>query len=184
MGEVTKLTTIDRTHTAIHEAGHAVACVRLWETGRVVERVTIDRTGSQLGSHLAEEITFPADEPETAEQRREFENEAIYSCAGYAALIAAGYDEATAVLGCDPDFDIADYVTEEPLAEIKQEAVALMQRPKNIKAVSRVAEELLQRTTLDPLDVEVLIEIADGDATEDDYQTYLILKAKSETEPP
>ncbi len=59
-----------------------------------------------------------------------------------------------------------------------------MQRPKNIKAVSRVAEELLQRTTLDPLDVEVLIEIADGDATEDDYQTYLILKAKSETEPP
>ena len=179
MGEVTKLTTIDRTHTAIHEAGHAVACLRLWGTARDTGNITIERTDTTLGHHAAEEITFPANEPETAEQRQEFEKEAIYACAGYAALIAAGYDEATAVLGCDPDFDIADHVTEEPLAEIKQEAVALMQRPKNIKAVSRVAEELLERTTLDPSDVEVLIEIADGNATEDDYQTYLTLKAKS-----
>lgn len=179
MGKVTKLKTIDRTHTAIHEAGHAVACLRLWETGRDTGNVTIDRTGSKLGSHLAEEIIFPANGPVTAEERQEFENEAIYSCAGYAALIAAGYDEATAVLGCDPDFETADYVTERPLAEIKQKAVALMQRPENIKAVSRIAEELLQRTTLDYWDVEVLIEVADGNVTEEEYQTVLALKTES-----
>ena len=179
MGEVTKLTTIDRTHTAIHEAGHAVACLRLWGTARDTGNITIERTDTTLGHHAAEEITFPANEPETAEQRQEFEKEAIYACAGYAALIAAGYDEATAVLGCDPDFDIADRVTEIPLAEIKQEAVALMQQPANIKAVSRIAEELLQRTTLDPWDVDVLMEVANGNVTEEKYQTLLALKTES-----
>ena len=179
MGEVTKLMTIDRTHTAIHEAGHAVACFRLWGLARDTGNVTIDRTGSKLGHHAAEEITFPANGPVTAEENREWENEAIYSCAGYAALIAAGYDEATAILGCDPDFDIADRVTEIPLAEVKQEAVTLMRRPGNIKAVSTVAEELLERTTLDSSDVEIFIEVADGNATDEEYQRFLALKAWS-----
>ncbi len=108
---------------------------------------------------------------------REFENDALYACAGYAAVLAAGYTESEAEEGCGSDFETAEKVSSQPLEFIKQEAAAMMRQPENVRAVVRVAEELLKRKTIsDPDEVEIMIEIADGGATEDDYLVYLALK--------
>ena len=165
---------MDERTTAIHEAGHVIAFYRLFGDVRYGGRVTIKPTEDAAGSHKAEYLWFPADNEETPEERAAFDNEAVYACAGYAAVLAAGYSEGEASAGCESDFDEAKKVTK-PLATIKQEAVALMSRPENVNAVRRIADELLMRTTLDPEVVDVLVDVADGKTTEEEYQRFLAL---------
>ena len=151
--------------TAYHEAGHAVAFCRLFNN-RMAGNVTINPDDLTRGKHEAEDA-----------EQHELDDEAIYACAGYAALVAAGYSELEALSGCESDFEIAKLIGSTSLATSKQLAIGLMSRPENIKGVDSVANALLERQTLDPFDVEALIEIADGKATEEEYQTYLTLKA-------
>ncbi len=54
--------------------------------------------------------------------------------------------------------------------------MALMMQPQNIAAVARVAGKLLSISTLESDEVEILIDVADGEATEQDYQRYLAMK--------
>ena len=92
--------------TAIHEAGHAVAFYRLFgDAARYGHTLTIEPHEDLLGSHRAEELVFHGVGELTAEQRLAFENEAIYSCASYAALLAAVQKATTtrAAIGCKGD---------------------------------------------------------------------------------
>ena len=162
---------MDDEQTAIHEAGHAVAFYRLFE-GRYGGPLTIEPTEETSGSHKAEELTFSLDvEDEDVLDGRE--REGVYACAGYAALVAAGYPDDVAQLGCESDFEVATETSERDLAVVKLEAVELMSRPENITAVQRIAQELSSRKRLDSDVVDVLIEVADGIATEDEYQRFL-----------
>ena len=160
------------THTAIHEAGHAVAFVRLWPNARISDNVTIEREQNTLGYHRAEEICFPAiDDPdEITRLDSEFEKEAIYCCAGYAALVAAGYSEEEALLGANSDFAKAKEVADLSMEEISKKSVELMTQPDNIAAVAKVADELLRRKTIYGDQVETLVELSDGEITDDDYR--------------
>ncbi len=155
--------------TAIHEAGHAVASVRLFPD-KLVLGVSIEPEPDKgrLGTHAAEELTVLCSTPDE-QAAASFEAEATYSCAGYAAVLAAGYPEAEAIAGCESDFAEAG-----DLLDIgKSKGVEQMQRPKNLRAVKHVAEELSRLRYLDGEHVEVLIDLADGEMTEEEYQTYL-----------
>jgi len=90
-----------RKKTAIHEAGHAVAFYRLCgDDGRYGGRLTIEPHEELLGSHSAEELLFPWHEEVTAADQQAFENEALYACAGYAAMVAVDCTEKDALAGC------------------------------------------------------------------------------------
>jgi len=167
--------TKDLRKTAYHEAGHAVAFMRLFES-RYPGRLTIISKDGVEGSHSAEELIFPYTESETPEQREAFENEAIYACSGYAALVAAGYSKEKAEQGCDSDFQKAQEGSNKPLEAVKQEAVLLMSQPDNVRAVSRIAEELIKEKTLEPDQVDILLDVADGNITEEEYSQYLMIK--------
>ena len=163
--------------TATHEAGHAVAFYRLFgDAARYGHTLTIEPHEDLLGSHRAEELVFHGVGELTAEQRLAFENEAIYSCAGYAAVLAGGYSDEEALAGCGSDFDKAERACDVRLDVSKENAVELMTLPENTSAVARVAGELLSQSTLEWDEVIILIEIADGEATEQDYQRYQALK--------
>jgi len=167
----------NRIPTAYHEAGHAVAFYRLFgDAARYGHILTIEPHEDLLGSHRAEDLVFHGVGELTAEQRLAFENEAIYSCAGYAAVLAAGYSDEAALVGCGSDFDKAERACDVPLDVSKEKAVELMTLPKNTAAVARVAGELLSQSTLEWDEVVILIEVADGEATEQDYQRYQALK--------
>jgi len=166
-----------RISTAYHEAGHAVAFYRLFgDAARYGHTLTIEPHEDVLGDHRAEELVFHGVGELTVEQRLAFENEAIYSCAGYAAVLAAGYSDEAALGGCESDFDKAEGACDIPLDVSKEKAVELMTLPENTAAVARVAGELLSQSTLEWEEVEILIAIADGEATEQDYQQYQALK--------
>lgn len=166
------MTQMDEQKTAIHEAGHAVAWQRLFP-GMVVNRVTIvpDIEDGSAGHHLAAELTFPWSPTVTPDQREAFRRYAVYRCAGFAAVLVSGYPEERAAEGCDSDFeDVAG------LEERKAEAVTLLREPRNIAAVARVARELIERRTLDGDVVDVLIDVADGETSEADFQRYLLMR--------
>ncbi len=168
---------IEQNKTAIHEAGHAVAFYRLFgDAARYGHTLTIEPHEDLLGGHRAEELVFHGVGELTAEQRLAFENEAIYSCAGYAAVLAAGYSDEASLAGCGSDFDKAERACDVPLNMNKEKAVELMTLPENTSTVARVADELLSQSTLEWDEVVILIEVADGEATEQDYQRYLVMK--------
>ena len=161
----------DPKETAIHEAGHAIAFYRLFgDAARYGHTLTIEPHEDLLGSHRAEELVFHGVGELTAEQRLAFENEAIYSCAGYAAVLAAGYSDEAALAECGSDFDKAGRACDVPLDVSKEKAVELMALPENTAAVARVAGELLKQRTLERDEWVILIKVADGEATEQDYQ--------------
>jgi len=166
---------VDDLTTAIHEAGHAVAFYRLFgDSWRIGHTVSIKPEDGTAGHHAAEDLSFDGDDELTPDQRQMFENEAIYACAGYAAVVAAGYPEDEAENGCWSDFESAEKCSDKPLDEIKREAVLLMQN--NTQAVNRIVEELLKRKSLEFDEVEILIDVADGSATEEDYARYVAMR--------
>jgi len=155
--------------TAIHEAGHAVAHARL----EVLQAlVTIKPHNGMLGRSLAE----GKDHVSNAEDARV---QVLCYCAGYAALIAAGYSDKSARLGADDDFEnAAELVSKWPsigkLDEAESQAVIFMSTQENIRAVDFVAKALLEHETLDFDYLEMLIELADGNISEAEWQRFLL----------
>ena len=88
----------------------------------------------------------------------------------------AGYGQEVAAYGCLSDFEMAQETSSLPLDEVKELAVEFMCRPENVVAVQRISEELLKRHTLDADHVDVLVDLADGETTEDEYQRYLAMR--------
>lgn len=169
---------MDEHATAIHEAGHAVAHVRL---GVRQDHVHIIRNGSLLGAAAAEgaESVWSAEDASI---------QAVCYCAGYAALIAAGFDEERACSGADNDFEHVQHLVEfwglnAPLGDWKARAVELMRQPQNVAAVRLLSEHLLEHMRLGADYIECLIELADGDITADEWAQFLALRAADQCGP-
>ena len=95
-------------------------------------------------------------------------------CAGYAALIATGYSDEVAILGCDDDMEnavelIQSWSLSGSLAEWKSRSVTLMSSLENIRAIDFIAKALMHYETLDSGYLELLIERADGDIPEGEW---------------
>lgn len=157
--------------TAIHEAGHAVAFVRLRpalpRSSYVGGSVTVVPDDNALGRFrhpdLSVDRCWPEDEDEAAYYHALYEDDYVderIHCSGYAALVVAGYPEVVAVQGCEADFGRVG-----TLDRAKQRAVALLERPENRRAVELVAAELLRWGTLDHQRVEELVRQADDENT-------------------
>jgi ATP-dependent Zn protease len=162
-----KILSFDLKHTAIHEAGHAVAHQRL---NILQDKCTIVASDTRAGAVTAEGT-------EHVWSMEEAHDQVVAYCAGYAALVAAGVDEGTARLGADDDFDQATHLIEfwgleGDLDTWCRKAKEFMGQPENLAAVQRVADELLRVETLDFDDIAILVDITDGLATEDDYARF------------
>jgi ATP-dependent Zn protease len=125
----------EREKTAIHEAGHAVMCLRL---GVVLGAISIiPNENGRLGF-----VTHEDDSEFTADGAK---NKALTCLAGYAALVAI--DAPNAASGCDDDFDDAQEALERwQLGSVdgwKGRTIEMMRRPENVKAVGLVASKLL-----------------------------------------
>ena len=160
----------DRYHTAIHEAGHAVALARF---GRDQGGVSIRPDNGTLGRAAGEGLNNIWSE----EDARHI---AVVDAAGYAALIVHGLDEDAAMAGAWEDFEnveaiIRDWLPESTVEQWKAQAVELMRDPTNVRAVGRVAEELISRGVIDAQHLPVLIELADGECSEQEYRQFLVL---------
>lgn len=90
---------MDETTTAIHEAGHAVAWSRLFPSRYMIGVSIIpDYEDGTAGLCQGEGLQGDEDDEHLADHD-------AWSCAGYAAVLAAGYSEDEAAAGCDSDFD-------------------------------------------------------------------------------
>ena len=160
---------MNRQQEAIHKAGHAVAFARLFDDSwRPRQKLTIETDHGKPAVRVADELARAGSGESLGEMLRDVESDAIYACAGFAAVLVAGYSAPDAEGGCGSDFDAATHVSDLPLDEIKSKAVELLERPENIAAVTRLSRELLDRRTLDPTEVEMIIDVSDGLASEDD----------------
>lgn len=158
--------------TAIHEAGHFVAHVRLLSSShRMNISIVADHETASLGRARFEEESTD----DTTAQR----HDVVVSCAGYAASVLFGEDMAVARAGAELDFDNAQEVIDRwclpPLEEHLAMAFALMDEPRNRAAVERIAHELDARAEISAEEAEILVDVADGDATEQDYLTFRAL---------
>lgn len=158
--------------TAIHEAGHAVAHVRLAleHAGAHIIPDGVRLLGAAIGE--GQEHVY---------DKSKAERVVVAFCAGYAALVAAGYVDEMARTGADDDFDQACQLIEfwgltGDIAAWQAQAVQLMRQPENMAAVDLVSKHLLQRERLDGDFVGVLVELADGDATDADFARYLQIR--------
>lgn len=164
----------DEFDVAIHEAGHAVAHVRL-ELEH--DGADIVRADGRLGAARGEGIEHVFD-------RSGAERVTLALCAGYGAMVAAGYNDDQARAGTDggakSDFELARELIEKwllpGLDEWLVRAVDLMRAPENVAAVALVAKHLSQHERLDGDYVDVLVELADGNATEAEFARYLALR--------
>ncbi len=166
--------THDKQQTAIHEAGHAVAHCRLSIEHDGAHIVPDDEAGL-LGAAIGAGIRHVWSEPEA-------QSMVIAFCAGYGALIAAGYPDDVAIAGTDDDFGQAQQLLSfwslsGHLDDWKARAVQLMRKPENVAAVALVARHLLDRERLDGEFVDVLVEVADGESTEADLHRYLMMRS-------
>lgn len=99
----------------------------------------------------------------------------LKSLAGYAALAAV--DEPDPEAGCNDDFEQAADLLEfwrlaGTLDEWKAKAVGMMREPENLKAVAVVADQLLVTGRLEGDQVDMLVELADGNVTRADYDKF------------
>ena len=163
--------------TALHEAGHAVAHVRLdiQQTGVSIKPVPEQ---GRLGAVNAEGIENVWDSEGAQAQ-------VLAYCAGYAALIAVGLEEARAVEGADDDFDSAVELIEswglDGTIEIwKQRAVSMMQEPRNLLAVRTVAERLERDGSLDDQWIDMLVDLADGEISSKEFERFVAFRAHME----
>jgi hypothetical protein len=156
--------------TACHEAGHAVAAYRLipsmYDGG--VSIVPNKELGT-LGQSRDEDRSWVAD---VEEQRKVV----LILLAGYAACVASGMEEEAARLGCDNDFEEANHIIAlwdlEPLDTQLRAAVTLMSKDQNRTAIGIVVSELLERQLLIEGEVELLVDLADGEITEGDLAQW------------
>lgn len=164
---------MDETTTAIHEAGHAVAWSPLFPTRYMMDvSIISDYEDGSAGSFEGQGLWGDEDDEHLADHDAWF-------CAGYAAVIAAGYSEDVAAAGCDSDFD----GVHGDLATAKTKALDLMQQPENVTAVTRIAEELMRRRRLHPDHVTLLLELSDGELPESEYLQLLSFRGWSNSNP-
>jgi len=167
----TKLT--DLRWVAVHEAGHGVARLRLFPD-QYFEHISIEQEEDSLGRvRLSFDTTVVPKSSSDQEAEDVFLNDAICACAGYAACIVAGFSLEQALTGCESDFERAGH-RKELACEL---ALELMGRDSNARAVRLIADKLLELTTVDHDHIGVLIEIADGECSEEEYREYLVLRA-------
>ncbi len=142
--------------TAYHEAGHTVAAFRFGHPHGFVSIVPNDATGT-AGHSCCED----SDEPEEM---------VIKLLAGYAAQVEAGGNEADARAGSWSDFEEAQRWlskgTELPIEEARQFV------RQNWKAIERFKDELLKHNVLDGQVTDVLMDVVNGDTTEEEYALY------------
>lgn len=152
--------------TAIHEAGHAVAFSRLFP-GRLMGEVSIIPNHDEgfAGACSTEGLWGNEDQEHLA-------NHEVFICSGYAAVLAAGYGEEEAAAGCENDFEqvFGD------LDAAKARAIDLITQASNLKAVKRVADELVLRKALHPDHVDLLMGVTDGELSEYEYQQLLVFR--------
>ena len=161
-------------HTAIHEAGHAVAHHRLniMQAYVSIESENIyDDEGNLMGQNLGR---VTAEGAKHVYSKAEAEDQALAFCSGYAALLAAGYSEAEALRGADDDFEWTRYLIDRwqlaDESEWRRKALSTMCEAVNIAAVARISEELLEERRLEMHLIELLVDVADGQITEEKYQ--------------
>jgi hypothetical protein len=147
--------------TSRHEAGHAVAHIRL-EIAQ--ECATILPGVGTLGGVTAEADPWTEDEAQA---------QVIAYCSGYAACIAAGYSKHRASAGFRSDLGLAQRLIESwglnALADWRSKAVELMRSSENIRAVDLIGQRLLQYGTVDADCMEFLVDIADGESTQAEF---------------
>ncbi len=158
-------------HAALHEAGHAVVHYRLsihqaWVSIGPAGARTGD--GSLTAGHTVGEGAEHVTDPVRAG------DQVLAYYGGYAALVAAGYDETRASMGAADDFAMAAYLIDAwrigEESEWKLKALELMRHADNVSAVARVANELQVERQLFADQVAMLVELADGRWTEEQYQ--------------
>jgi ATP-dependent Zn protease len=162
---------VKKENVAIHEAGHAVAHCRL---DLDVGFCTINPTEEKLGSLSGEGAGHVSDSDGA-------KNMVLAYCAGYAAMIADGKPEDEACRGCGDDFENAEQIISfwtlpGNLDVWKKRAVELMSKPENVRAVEVIAAKLLEFETIDGDHLMVLVEVADGVSTKEDYERYLVVR--------
>jgi hypothetical protein len=158
---------------AAYEAGHLVAHVRL---GLGHRRVSLAWRGSAVIGTAAREGALTVSDTSRAKLVN------LIYCAGYAALIAAGYCEAEAMRGTSDDFRQAKALATRwglpgDISAWKAEAVELMRRPENMAAVVMVAQHLLKRRTMDSDWVWCALSLVDGEMTADQFDGYVRFRA-------
>jgi hypothetical protein len=95
--------------------------------------------------------------------------DAVLACSGYAACIHAGYSEEQARTGCEDDFDRAGALAEDS----RRAAKALLGKELNIRAVRMVANRLLELRTIDYDHFAILMQVTDGECSEQEYRDYI-----------
>jgi ATP-dependent Zn protease len=157
---------------AIHEAGHGVARLRLFPD-QYFEHISIEEQDDSLGRVILAFDTTVISKSSTIEDGEDlFMSDAICACAGYAACTVAGFSEEQALTGCESDFERAGH-RKERACEL---ALELLGRDENVRAVRLIADKLLELSTIDHDHIGVLIELADGECSEDEYREYLELR--------
>lgn len=166
--------------TAIHEAGHAVAHRRLfgdrhlsWGMALVHDQEQEEQgaAGWNTSDYLGNE-----DDQSTADLD-------VCLCAGYAAVVAAGFTEAEAATGCDETDECDFRKVHGDLEAAKAKAIDLMREPEHVKAVKRIADELLLRRRLHGDHVGLLLDLAFGEITEQEYLQLLSFRGWNNNDP-
>ena len=142
--------------TAYHEAGHVVAAFRFGHQHEVVSIEPNPARGT-AGHSCCEDSDVP-------------EEMVIKLLAGYAAEVEAGGNEADTRASAWSDFEEAQRWLPEG-AELPLEEARQFVR-ENWKAIERFKDELLKHNTLDGQVTDVLMDVCNGDTTEEEYASY------------
>lgn len=157
-------------NTALHESGHAVAHIRL---GIAQMDVSIVPRNGMFGSVTAEGLDH-------VWSKQQAEDQVIAYLAGWAAVLVSTRSAKDARAGTGDDFENARTLIKRwrlgPLSAHRDLALKLMRKPQNQRAVKRLAVELLDRRSIDADHAAVIVELADGLATDLDYRRYLRLR--------
>jgi hypothetical protein len=140
----------DDYHPALHEAGHMVMAYRL---NVPVWWASIED---------AEYAGYSYDENEA----HGVETQVAILLAGYAACIAAGFNEKKAMKGCCADFNRSRWALiraygDDSVEAQRLRAVAIMTQGRNRDAVKALVEQLIQRRKLQFDEIDACIEAAD-----------------------
>jgi hypothetical protein len=162
---------MDKLKTALHESGHAVAHIRL---DIQQDDMTIIPDGIAYGAVSSEGINHVTNAEDAHDMVQAY-------CAGYASLIAHGYSNERALVGCDDDFEKAFELIESwdlklNLERYKALTVELMSQPMNLDAVKLLADYVLKRERVAGDVIEVLVELSDGDCTKAEFDRFMAMR--------
>lgn len=155
-----------RRRVAYHEAGHAVAFIRL---GHGCDGVSIVPGEDHLG------ITGGGDYGDVLEAER---TRIVCGCAGFAADMELGSNEESARRGASADFERAqrtiELIGEGTLESWIAHARAFVREPQNWAAIDLIARELLEWDRIDGQVLECLVDIADGLTTREAFENSAV----------